>query len=212
MDKCHLAKIYIITCDELDTVYIGSTCKSINTRMNGHRSDYKRWIEGTRLTKCSSFELIQYESATIVEIPYDHPCQSMEERYDRERYHIENSDCVNVVQNLNATKEDIARKQHDKYVKNKDHIKGYNKEYNIVNQVEIRAKKKVYRNAHPNANRDYHRENFTEISNKAKSKRLLTTNVTFVCDCGKVVRHNTRYAHWQTETHLAIMAAKALAV
>jgi hypothetical protein len=85
-------KIYKITSG--DKTYIGSTCEpTLARRLAKHLGDYKKWKQGKR-GSITSFPLIetgQYE-ITLVELC---PCGSKDELRARERFHIENTVCVN---------------------------------------------------------------------------------------------------------------------
>ena len=83
-------KIYKITADETDKVYIGSTTKkTVAMRMAKHRSAYKCWKTDNSKNYTTSYEILQYPSAviTLVELV---PCNTKDELTARERFHIEN--------------------------------------------------------------------------------------------------------------------------
>ncbi len=75
-------KIYLIKdCDGLK--YVGSTKLKLNKRLSGHRNDIKR-------NTCSSNKL-NLDNCIITELE---TCNE-ENRKERERYWIDNTDCVN---------------------------------------------------------------------------------------------------------------------
>jgi len=83
------AKIYRIINDSIpDKVYYGSTCQKLSMRMSTHRCY-------ARSTNNSSKQLFQTGKAIIVLVE-DFPCNSKEELHKRERFYIENNDCVNI--------------------------------------------------------------------------------------------------------------------
>ena len=95
-------KIYKISANEIDAVYIGSTTKkTLAMRMGRHRSDYKLWKAGAS-NRLTSFDILKYPSAVITLIEL-FPCKTKDELNDRERYHIEKNVCVNKMRNLNRT-------------------------------------------------------------------------------------------------------------
>jgi len=88
-------KIYKITSNSTDKIYIGSTCLPLERRLAIHKSGYKVFLNGKR-RNVSSFEIVKYEDCNIIlieEIQYETNNQLL----DRERFYIEtNNNCVNL--------------------------------------------------------------------------------------------------------------------
>ena len=178
MAKYQNGKIYKITNSETKEIYIGSTCQSLNCRMNNHRADFKRG--GTT----SSIEILKYQYPLIVLIE-DYPCNSKYELLKREAFYILNNDCVN--KQIPARSDD-EKKEYDKkwYETNKEEIKAKNMAYYEANKAkkmtyyeankeEIKAKKMAYYeankekvNAKSNEYRDANKE---AINEKKRLKR-----------------------------------------
>ena len=59
-----LGRIYKISCDETEYVYIGSTDKPLKERLEQHKRDYKKW-KNNKFNYISSFEIVKYSSAKI---------------------------------------------------------------------------------------------------------------------------------------------------
>ena len=74
MNKYQEAKIYAIKSHLTDKIYIGSTIKKLNYRMNTH----KHWSN-----TCSSKEIINHGDAYI-ELIELYPCNNKEELHKRE--------------------------------------------------------------------------------------------------------------------------------
>ena len=90
-------KVYKITSDQTDRVYIGSTCNPLNKRIAAHRRDYRSYLAGTRPHRITSYDVVQYDDAIIVLVE-ECPCENKEQLFQRERFHIENTaNCVNRV-------------------------------------------------------------------------------------------------------------------
>ena len=84
-----LGKIYKITSEETQNVYIGSTCKLLLCqRMNGHRGAYKLWLSGKSNAYVSSFEILKFSDAKITLIE-NCACSSIDELKKCERKWIE---------------------------------------------------------------------------------------------------------------------------
>ena len=82
-------KIYQIVNDEMPGVrYFGSTTMSLNTRFNNHRSDFNNYRNK------SSQQLFEYGIPRI-ELIEEYPCECKRELEERERFFIENNECVN---------------------------------------------------------------------------------------------------------------------
>ena len=116
--------IYKIVNNENDKIYIGSTCRYIRKRLWDHRKKYNQWIKN-KSPYITSFEILKYENVDIVLLE-KYPCKSKLELHTRERYHIENNNCVNKIIPTQTDKE--YRK------KNKDKLNDYNKQYRLNNK------------------------------------------------------------------------------
>jgi len=81
------ARIYKIVCDTSGEVYYGSTIQSLSMRLTGHRQDARR-------DRCSSKQIIDRGNYSIVLVE-EYPCENKEQLCRRERYYIENNECVN---------------------------------------------------------------------------------------------------------------------
>ena len=91
--------IYKIVSDSTDRIYIGSTLKSLEERLEGHESSYENWFYRELKTGyLSSFEILKYGDYKIILIE-EYPCSSYQELLQREGYHQLNnySLCVNIL-------------------------------------------------------------------------------------------------------------------
>ena len=115
-------RIYKITSDSTDKIYIGSTCQSLSKRMTTHRENQKAFEKG-KGTNCSSYELITLGDAIITLIE-DYPCERKEQLRMRERYYIElNKDiCINKCKRPIITNDERLTTMKEYHIKNKDII------------------------------------------------------------------------------------------
>jgi hypothetical protein len=112
-------KVYKIVSNINGKFYIGSTCMpSLCQRLAKHHSDYKTYLDGKR-HYIISFEILEKGNYDIILLEL-FPCNSKEELHSRERYYIENNQCVN------------------KMIPTKT-----NKEYRIQNKEKIKIKKRI---------------------------------------------------------------------
>jgi len=140
MVKYENSKIYKIVCNKTGLIYIGSTCeKYISKRLQHHLGNYKHWLKNN-IHYMSSFEIFKngdYEIQLIENVN----CNDIYQLKNRERYHIENNDCVNI--NIpNRTEKErantpeykqkraVLNKIHNKkyYEENKEKINNFRKE------------------------------------------------------------------------------------
>tara|TARA_S200002703_G_scaffold82944_1_gene71467 strand:- start:853 stop:1197 length:345 start_codon:yes stop_codon:yes gene_type:complete len=106
--------IYCIE-DINDLKYIGSTNRDLNTRLTEHR--YKK----RNNLQCSSKKLNLYNCIIYVL----EQCKD-DERLEREKYHIENTDCINEIR---YTGKNHNESQNKYYHKNIEKLREYNRNY-----------------------------------------------------------------------------------
>lgn len=145
--------IYKIYDNTNGNVYYGSTTKELNFRISKHNSKYKRYLNG-KCGCCKSFEILSNNDYTcsVVEVV---ECETKYDLHTRERFYIENNECVNkCIPNRSAKENKDYQKLY--YEKNKETIKEKNKEhyefnkekkkeYQEKNKDIIKEKKKIYR-------------------------------------------------------------------
>ena len=136
-------KIYKIYVQGSDTCYVGSTCTLLYKRMNSHRSDYKRYLDGT-YNYVSSFEILENPNA-IIELVEDYPCERKEQLNMREGYYIRITNCVN--RHISgaiaaAGGEQVYRLEYSREYNetNREQINVRQRQYNEINREQINAK------------------------------------------------------------------------
>ena len=88
------SKIYKIVCNIAGLIYIGSTSQPLCRRIQDHKNDYKRYLNGKH-NYVSSFKILENDNYNIILVE-DFPCETKEQLHARERYWIENTECVNI--------------------------------------------------------------------------------------------------------------------
>ena len=134
-NKLDNAKIYKIVDNTNDDIYIGSTCDSLKRRLTNHKCDYKCFLKGLR-NNIKSFDILKNDDYKI-ELLEACEVKTKDELLARERYFIENNECIN--------KNIPGRTIKEYYIDNKDKIKEYKKAYYIDNKDKIKEYKKAYR-------------------------------------------------------------------
>ncbi len=119
------SKIYKITGGGM--TYYGSTTQALSKRMYCHK---------TNSNNCISKIIMETGEAVIVLVEL-FPCKSKEELFSRERWFIENNDCVNKNIPMRTDKEIKERKIKYK-INNADKINEHNKQYRIDNKDKIK--------------------------------------------------------------------------
>jgi hypothetical protein len=123
MEKLKVGKIYKIIDNTNGNIYIGSTTQQLNKRLNHHKSNYNRYLNG-KYEHTTSFEIIKnndYRIELIKFVIY----KDRIELHQRERYYIENNICVN--------KCIPSRTDKEYYNDNNEYYKNYNKiKYNCL--------------------------------------------------------------------------------
>ena len=144
-EKLNNAKIYQIKDNSNNKVYIGSTCDSLNHRLSLHKSHYKRFLKGL-CNNIKSFEIIKNNDFKIELLE---KCQitTKEELLERERYYIQNNECLNKYipgrtdkQYKIDNKEKIIIKNKQYYIDNKEKFKQNDKEYREANKDKLNEK------------------------------------------------------------------------
>ena len=145
--KGYIYKIYDNT---NGNVYYGSTKEKVSSRIAKHRYDHKKYLEGKN-HYVRSFDILKnndYSYSVIEEIDYENKW----ELHNKERFYIENNDCINkYIPNRTQkewredNKEIIAEKNKEWREDNKEKLKEYMKEWKENNKEIIAEKKKIYR-------------------------------------------------------------------
>jgi alpha-galactosidase/6-phospho-beta-glucosidase family protein len=175
MKRGYIYKMWSKTDDKL--VYFGSTTKKVSRRIADHNYNYKSWKNGkTNFTSSYLiFDAGDYDYMCMEHIDFEEPY----ELKNRERWYIENNDCVN--KNIPNRNQKEYQKKH--YEANKEKKKEYDKNYKEANADKIIEYQKNYRE-----------QNRTEINKKQNEK--------VKCDCGCIVSRSGLSPHRKSQKHL----------
>jgi hypothetical protein len=190
MERYQLGKIYKITSEHTDKIYVGSTCKKLLCqRLAAHSSNFNQWKKG-KTDYTSSFELLGLGSVQITLLEA-YPCETKDELLAKEKYWIEQykDNIVNKnipIRTIDEKKE--IRKKHDKkyYEEYKEKISEKQKKYCEENkQIIIEKAKKYYE------------------ENKEKAKKYYEENKQIIiCECGSNIQLVCKARHERTKKHL----------
>jgi hypothetical protein len=140
--KGYIYKIYDNT---NGNVYYGSTKEKVSSRITKHRFDYKKYLEGKK-NHIRSFDILcnnDYSYCVVEEIEFENKWELL----NRERYWIENNDCLNkyIPNRTNKeyyqdNKEIITKKHKEYYEDNKEKMKEIMKKYREDNKEKNKEK------------------------------------------------------------------------
>tara|TARA_R110000803_G_scaffold27929_2_gene64912 strand:+ start:160 stop:609 length:450 start_codon:yes stop_codon:yes gene_type:complete len=116
MPNYQLGKIYKLTNGTLN--YYGSTIRPLKIRLNSHK-----------MLEHSSKVLFEGDNTVSIELLENYPCDTKQKLLERERWYIENNECVN--NNIPGRTDKEWR----------DANKEYQKEYVIKNKEKIKERK-----------------------------------------------------------------------
>ncbi|RZK13974.1 MAG: hypothetical protein EOO43_17060 [Flavobacterium sp.] len=131
-----LGKVYKIIDNTNGNAYVGSTGeRTLARRLSTHVKDYRRYLKGNK-NFITSFDILENGNYSIILIE-NYSCDSKDQLRARERYYIENTECVNKV---------IPGRTKKEYrLDNKERIRKAAKEYRSRNREHITEIKKEYR-------------------------------------------------------------------
>tara|TARA_S200002703_G_scaffold158637_1_gene169551 strand:+ start:1490 stop:2062 length:573 start_codon:yes stop_codon:yes gene_type:complete len=171
--------IYKIVDNTNNNTYYGSTIQKINHRMNDHRECLRKYKSGKKTTGLTEAVKIMinedYYHEIVEEIDYNEKVELLK----RERWWIENNECINKVIPTRTNKEF----QHYYYEKNKERISEQGKK----NYQKNKDKKKQN-------SKEYYEKNKDEIHKKR--------NVKVKCECGVLSYKFNLPRHKKTQKHL----------
>jgi len=207
MPDYQLGKIYKLTSPSNNLVYYGSTAqKHLSTRIASHIRDYNCYLNN-KVDYVTSFEILKCEDYKY-ELIEEYPCNNVYQLKTRERWYIQNNECVNKVI-PNRTKAEY-------YQDNIEHILEQTNKYSEANKDKIKANKsevilcecgcEVTRgqiSTHKKTKK--HLEFIELVQNKDNIKADTIDKV--VCECGyQVVKKDDGLArHKKSKKHIRLM-------
>ena len=177
-NKYQKGKIYKVVCNKTGLVYIGSTYDTLTQRLCSHRSDYRKWLLDKTKQTSSSVKVLENEDYDIILIE-NYPCSNKEELHSRERYYIENMECVNANIPTRTVKEYNEQ--------NKEMISNRFKEYYIKNREKLLERRKKH-----------------HLENKDKNierNRVIAEMPPILCECGDYYTYKHKARHLKSNKH-----------
>lgn len=170
-------KVYKICSFQTDKIYVGSTTQQLCNRIAKHKINKKNYENG-KYNYVTSYDILKYDDAKII-LMENYPCNTKTELEARERYYIENNNCVNKYIPVRAKGE--ADKVY--YEKNKD---------------ERNRKRAEDRKNNPEKWAEYDSNQWKKHKDKINERR----NEKFTCECGLECTKRNKLRHIKTKKHL----------
>jgi len=150
--KINNPKIYALSSPHTNLLYIGSTCLSLPLRLRNHVELYKQYIKGNHNRKCSAFKLFELGDVRIETIDDCEDVCCKKSLLKRERYYIENNNCVNknipsrtAAESSKAHYYNHIEEKRQYYQDNKEKRLQYAKDYITANKDKYNEYQKQYR-------------------------------------------------------------------
>ena len=182
-------KIYKIVCNITGLTYYGSTVNTLCKRMSGHRSHVKAG------STCKS-KLVLAGGDYDYSLVEDCSCDSKEQLHRRERFYIENNECVNKdipgrtsKERYEQDKDRLLARQKERYEQDKDKVLAQRKEHYEQNRDKISARQK-----------EHYEQNKDKVSTRNK-KNYEQNKIQVTCECGAVVNKSSLAKHKKSKKH-----------
>tara|TARA_E500000305_G_C3915270_1_gene185347 strand:+ start:91 stop:693 length:603 start_codon:yes stop_codon:yes gene_type:complete len=185
-------KIYKIVCNETGEVYYGSTIIKLKKRINNH----------TNNKNCSSRQILNRNNY-YYELIENYSCNNKKELETRERWYIENNECINKFiptrtkkEYRQDNKETMVEKRKNYYENNKEKLLEQNKLYYDKNKEKKIEQSKLYAQNNKEKRKEYQKEYYNQ--NKEKINEKLKEKIT--CDiCGSIISNGELKRHQRTK-------------
>ena len=171
-------KVYKIVCDTTKKIYIGSTTLQLCKRLATHKNDLINYNNGKKRYS-TSYEILENDNYQIVLLE-NVKSNNREELLQRERFYIENMECVNRCIPIRGKTE---KKKMEKIAK---------QQYEEKNKESIRKRKQNYYQAK--------KEYILERCKNYREKTDRTEKV--MCICGSLVAKVNISNHKKTMKHI----------
>ena len=198
-------KIYKVVDNAYEMCYIGSTIDKLTSRMNSHRSNYKKCLagKGRNTTVFKVFDVYGVCNCKI-ELIELYSCNSLIELQAREGHHIRNTECVN--------KCIEGRTQKERTIDNRQKVQHQMKNWALNNQEKLKDYRRNYnetkRDAISQTNKKWRERNKEHIKERdklyrEKNKEILREKerIPFHCECGATVQNTEKARHQKTIKH-----------
>jgi hypothetical protein len=194
---------YKIVCNNTGAIYVGSTVKTIEQRLQNHENHYRLYLDG-KFCFITSFIILENKNYSI-ELIDSVVCTDKKHRDLIEGLHILNNDCINKYQPgrdkkqyRQDNKEQIKEYKKQYYQDNKEQRKEYQKQYGQDNKEQIKEYQKQYGEDNKEKLKEYKKQWYQDNKEKKSEK--------FNCPCGGRYIFSSKARHLKTKLHIAYLA------
>lgn len=191
--------IYKIVCYDTNETYFGSTT-DYNQRKRNHISSSKKKTK----SNCKSYDIINRGNYTFI-IVETLICETKTDLLKRERYYIENNECVNKLIPYKTEEETL--EYYANYRKeNRERLNKMELERYYNNKDEILKKNNVYRESNRDKINEQKREHYNK--NKEEINKKMREKPPCLCECGISYKIHHKNRHLETARHKKLMEEK----
>ena len=192
-------KIYKIICNITGKQYIGSTTQTLGQRLTKHRGYYRSRLKDPSMKSITSWEIMENGDYTIILIQ-DYPCDRKEQLLMRERFFIENMDCVNKLCPIRTIDETLESKRvywsnrspETKAERNVNHLCECGVSYQCHHKLRHQRSQKHI--------------DFTGIQPPPIVPRTESLQKkVYTCECGSTLTYKSKIDHEKTKKHLKFL-------
>jgi hypothetical protein len=189
--KGYIYKIQPTVEHQPEEVYIGSTTKTLNERLQKHKYSYSRYLNGkdhnTSVFKLfDKYGLDNFDIILLEEIDFN----DKKELTNLEGVYIKNNNCIN--------RKIEGRTKKEWYNDNINSILEYQKQYRDNNKINIKELKKEHYNNNKNIilenQKEYYNKNKVKINNQQNQKHICN-----ICNCNYTYANKSR--HYKSLKH-----------
>jgi hypothetical protein len=177
-----IGRVYKITNEDESIVYIGSSSMSLSKRWNCHKNDFKRWIGGKKLNRCSIYNHFQEHGIDnfSIHLISEHEIETKRQLLEFEQLVIDRTNCVNEAKAFSP----LTRQDRDRayYEANKESKLEYNLNYYELNKEQLKERQRTYN------------RNNKELLKARSAERI-------DCGCGSNVRRGDKAIHQRSQKH-----------
>jgi len=197
-------KIYKIVCNITNEVYIGSTCSTLEKRLNIHRRKNNHTVS-TQILERGDYDIILVQ---------EYPCETKQELLWCERHYFDIIECINIIPPIVSAEEAEIRMKESRE-DNKEKHAAYMKQYRVDNAEQIKKNKAKWQVDHKEmrsaSNKVYRAKNVEAIKLKqAAVFQKLKANIKILnCGCGGTYNDRgsgSKNRHEKSKKHLKWVA------
>jgi hypothetical protein len=193
-------KIYKICSNQTEQIYIGSTTNTIEKRFNEHNHCFANY-QRNKQKYMTSYDIIKYGDAYI-ELIENFPTDNKFDLRIRERFYIENNNCINQVIPIRT---EIEKRKSKKIEKQKWYSKNKHRQIEVLRQKDKQEHKCVCGSKYRHSTKLRHtktKRHLKYLQTPQEQLCIETKKQNFDCPCGGRYYLHNKQNHIKTTIHL----------